>query len=466
MKIRTFFVSSVLLLSTSLNALPATWETLSPPTRSFYGIAANSREVVAVGIDGVIARLDRPTGSWTITADGGDPDFRDVIYAGGLFVAGRENGDIVTSSNGAQWTKVFTAPGEVRAFCKDNLGLIAGGQNGMILRSVDGQTWRIVSSGNGPMINAIAWSGTKYVAVGGFGIRVSTDGEQWRSPSGNVPSVSYESCIWTGVEFLAGALSSNLFRSTDGENWTTLAFGKFSNVESLAKYQGRTYACGSSGSLYSSEDLVSWTQEVTAPNLSYPMDLCITGGELHLAGFNGRAFKTGSNPELPQDPPPPLPDPEIPVLQIEQAVKISWQSESGVHYSVQASDNLLDWKIVRYCIDGTGGNREFYSIVSGARRFWRLQPSRSDPPAPGGLVITSAEYGVGGTWVDVISYLQARQQDNRIGMQVSNSSLGGDPVPGQGKTLRVQYTNESGNFTTEAREGAFLQIPNCIDDPQ
>ena len=81
-----------------------------------------------------------------------------------------------------------------------------------------------------------------------------------------------------------------------------------------------------------------------------------------------------------------------------------------------------------------------------ARKIGELRAGRPAPPPravaaghTGGLEIVEAHYGANGAWADVKSYLGAQIAGDRISMLVGNDTLGGDPIYGTPKTLKVTY---------------------------
>ncbi len=76
------------------------------------------------------------------------------------------------------------------------------------------------------------------------------------------------------------------------------------------------------------------------------------------------------------------------------------------------------------------------------------------------LQITRATYGDGRTVRDVTSAVQAKVQNNAsLRVQAMPDSLGGDPVPGQLKTLWVQYNFNGQNGEISAQDGAWIILP-------
>jgi uncharacterized delta-60 repeat protein len=79
---------------------------------------------------------------------------------------------------------------------------------------------------------------------------------------------------------------------------------------------------------------------------------------------------------------------------------------------------------------------------------------------PSRLRVIEASYGAGSTYVDVSSYVSAGISSSSASMSVSNTAFGGDPVPGQVKTLYVTYQDRTGRYLISAREGTNLTFPN------
>ena len=86
------------------------------------------------------------------------------------------------------------------------------------------------------------------------------------------------------------------------------------------------------------------------------------------------------------------------------------------------------------------------------------------PSAPSfgnsGLIILSAGYGARDRFVDVTRILQGRQSQNgALRMNVTNDTMGGDPIPGPDKVLRVDYQIQGRTLHKDIREGDQLVLP-------
>jgi hypothetical protein len=122
--------------------------------------------------------------------------------------------------------------------------------------------------GSFDQINAIAYSGDKFVAVGvGGKIAYSADGVNWTAladdlfgPKGsnNISAIAYG-----GGKFVAGGRYNNMAYSSDGVTWTavTNSSGIFpTTINAITYGNGKFVAGGSQGEMAYSTDGVNWTK--------------------------------------------------------------------------------------------------------------------------------------------------------------------------------------------------------------
>ena len=76
-----------------------------------------------------------------------------------------------------------------------------------------------------------------------------------------------------------------------------------------------------------------------------------------------------------------------------------------------------------------------------------------------GVTITRAQYGAWNRAQDVTSRLNSQIRNGELHLQVTNAAMGGDPAPGQAKTLTVDYLVNGERRQSVAREGETLNIP-------
>jgi hypothetical protein len=121
-------------------------------------------------------------------------------------------------------------------------------------------------------------------------------------------------------------------------------------------------------------------------------------------------------------------------------------------------------------VNALGGVRRGVTTNSGEfddiKRRLQSSPAHggqeSQTAAPGGatgLQIVSARYGAGDRSVDVRSRLQSLVENGRLAVEVNNSSMGGDPIVGEVKTLHLTYQLGNRTYNLTVREDQRFSIP-------
>jgi hypothetical protein len=76
-----------------------------------------------------------------------------------------------------------------------------------------------------------------------------------------------------------------------------------------------------------------------------------------------------------------------------------------------------------------------------------------------GLQILRAYYGAEGQFVNVTDVLRGRVDDGRLSLFVDNYSMGGDPLPGEHKMLRVLFMFDGQRRNVVVDEKTDLRLP-------
>ncbi len=76
-----------------------------------------------------------------------------------------------------------------------------------------------------------------------------------------------------------------------------------------------------------------------------------------------------------------------------------------------------------------------------------------------GFVILSAEYGAESTWSDVKEFLRSHARNGRINISADSSTLGGDPIFGEVKTLKVKYIYNRRVYERAWQENETVNLP-------
>jgi len=77
----------------------------------------------------------------------------------------------------------------------------------------------------------------------------------------------------------------------------------------------------------------------------------------------------------------------------------------------------------------------------------------------GGLRILRAYYGAEGQFLNVTDALRSRVDDGRLFVHVDNYNMGGDPLPGTHKRLRVLYMSDGQRQNIVVDEKTDLRLP-------
>lgn len=76
-----------------------------------------------------------------------------------------------------------------------------------------------------------------------------------------------------------------------------------------------------------------------------------------------------------------------------------------------------------------------------------------------GLRILRAYYGADGQFMNVTNALRSRIDDGHLFLHVDNESMGGDPLPGVHKWLRILYMNDGERRNVIVDEKTDLRLP-------
>lgn len=99
-------------------------------------------------------------------------------------------------------------------------------------------------------------------------------------------------------------------------------------------------------------------------------------------------------------------------------------------------------------------------VINNLKAVKRPTKKRIKKAAPlHGLVIREALYGAKGNWIDVRRAVRSHLKQGKRTMQVGNKQLGGDPVPGREKELRLKFSHGDREYRVTIPEGRDLSFP-------
>ena len=196
------------------------------------------------------------------------------------------------ASNGFFWANPLPQGNSLMDVIWNGSEFLAVGSGGSILTSGDGQSWSLSYSAASTFLNAIAWSGSRYVIVGHQGIILSRtmDDSDWSFIESNSKDILFD-ITWTGSQFVAVGLNTTA-SSADGINWEYHPPPEDSFITGVTWTGDKLVATGAAqnedlkrieGAFFTSHDGISWS----SPQLTgTPMlwDITWTGSQLVAVG--------------------------------------------------------------------------------------------------------------------------------------------------------------------------------------
>ena len=299
---------------------------------SVRNICYSSELGIFVGVSDSVIYFSYDGINWTFKPLGFKVILSSILYNSNLklFVAVGENGVILTSSDGINWTVVQTSGVSNWLYSitySDELNLfVAVGGHGVILTSPDAITWTSQTSGvSFQSLYKVIYSDelNLFVVVGGYGptygtILTSTDGINWTVQADNLSQTLSDVVYSSELNlFVAVGDRSFVLTSSDTITWTTQTIEESlwdikniaysSELNLFVAAGGGTEGTGF-GIIWTSPDGINWTWY----SHSYTPLCIIYSNELHqfiigcsggfilstLDGANLNILKQGSNPNI------------------------------------------------------------------------------------------------------------------------------------------------------------------------
>jgi hypothetical protein len=206
------------------------WVPAAATNRTLLGIGGTTNLLVAVGEAGTVLLSDGGeddgNGSqigvmWTTIDPPTSHDLQGVaVLQGRLFVITGDNGTVLTSTNGTQWSAQATPTRNLLSSVTDwPGGLVATGDDGTVLGSADGFVWETRTSRTTNWLYRVRYVNGTLVAVGQNG---------------------------------------TLLTSVDSTNWTARVTGTTQWLTDVAWVGGAWYVTGHRGTLLASTNLATW----------------------------------------------------------------------------------------------------------------------------------------------------------------------------------------------------------------
>ncbi len=305
-------------------------------TVNLRSLADNGIITVAVGNEGTIrTSFDRVT--WTPRLSPTALNLRAVAWGMNRFVIAGADGTLLTSTNGLTWTALPPLSiYDIYSLAVSSNRFVAVGD--AIYSSTNGLNWSQETSPFPDRLNAVTWTGDRFVAVGrGGAILLSTDGVDWIQTEAPLPRYLQGVAYGQGI-FVAVGQNLTVAISINGLDWIGQTVGTNldaeTSLEDVFFAEGMFVAVGSGGVVLTSTNGENWHERFCGA-LNDLRSVRHIAGRFIVAGNNETIMESGfyGSPRWRIRPPVPLGQFPFEVL-----------AQVGRTNRVLFSDNLLSWQ--------------------------------------------------------------------------------------------------------------------------
>jgi hypothetical protein len=238
----------------------------------FLGVGGTTNLVVAVGSQGAL--LISPNGSTNLTLTNSQGivvtqevstlgvlwhavqpaptgmDLQGVTYHAGRYYVTGDNGLVLSSERGTNWTGQSTPTTQfLSGIAGFSGGLAACGKEGALIFSPDGSQWQEVSSGTTNWLYRVRAVNGQLLAVGQNGtILASTNGMDWvRRESGSTEW--FQDVVWIDHRYFIVGTAGTVISSDDGVEWEDAGTITGKSLSGAAHDGARLVVVGSEGAI-------------------------------------------------------------------------------------------------------------------------------------------------------------------------------------------------------------------------
>lgn len=186
----------------------------------FNGLGTSGTRYVAVRNSGQLLTSTNNT-DWFLSTNTNTSKLNDVTYAAGLFVAVGQSNSLVSANNGVSWV-TRTLGGDHTAVTYGAGLFVAVNTSGGISTTPEGLVWTARTSGTSSPLYDITYASTLglFVAVGSGVILTSPDGITWTTTVNlRTTNTEFLSVNWNGFTLTALSSQFTVYSSGDGLVW-------------------------------------------------------------------------------------------------------------------------------------------------------------------------------------------------------------------------------------------------------
>ncbi|WP_051217394.1 cadherin-like beta sandwich domain-containing protein, partial [Paenibacillus assamensis] len=231
------------------------------------GIVLLSFAIILTGSIGPWFGNVQAASSWNAHTSGTTKDINNIAYGNGRWVGVANQGQIITSTDGASWSMKAIAISPLGVLYAGNRWIMVG-YAGKMYTSVDGDTWIQKTTNVSADLSSIAYNGSIYVVVGANGtILTSNDADTWTVKKQGTDSLN--AVTYGGGKFVAIGSGGVIYTSFDGGSWVKVSSGVTTQLFGLTYANSRYIVVGENGTLLTSMDGTTWTQQASPVGTSF-----------------------------------------------------------------------------------------------------------------------------------------------------------------------------------------------------
>ncbi|MBM3852049.1 MAG: hypothetical protein FJ399_02730 [Verrucomicrobia bacterium] len=268
-----------------------------PTTSNLNAVAWSGSRYIAAGAGATVLLNERgDAAAWRAVDSKAFDNLQGAAYGSGKFVVVGLFGETITSSDGADWTRLnHGITTSCYAITFGTGGFVAVGEGGNVLTSSDGSTWRQRNAGVTAILRGVIFAQNRFWAVGDTGTIVrSSDLVTWEKLA--VPTTDSLRGIAYGLsQYIAVGANGRIVQSKDGGATWTVKTSPTTDTLNCVGYASPGFVIGTNtGGVISStdgeefKDVVSPTSDpIYGINTANAQGLVMVGrsGSIVTAGF-------------------------------------------------------------------------------------------------------------------------------------------------------------------------------------
>jgi hypothetical protein len=231
-----------------LRAANGRWRSVPRPTaQDLYAVTRGPGRFVAVGADATVLSSARGN-RWVRRRVPAKLNLHAVSWTGHGYLAGGDRGELLWSRDGSRWRRQsFPGFHSIRGFATDGSSVVAAGAGTVATRPSTGGEWTLEPVGLGHFQTAVTYGDGRYVVVGHNGeVLESTDGASTWTPQASGVTQNLDAVIWTGKRFVATG-EGVAIASADGSRWRPLHAPSSRSIRALTNWRGSVVGVGDLG---------------------------------------------------------------------------------------------------------------------------------------------------------------------------------------------------------------------------